>query len=291
MSDSAADPLGPDRPDEERIPIIRDLLRLPGATAPPPPARSAPPASPASPARVPTAAGRPAAGKPALGTGRSYAESDGNGPFLTPRRRRVLGVPGVVTLVLLGVFLTGLGLGQASGGFALPDWFGPADKPPPREFPVLEASRPTRITIAAIGVDAPIHDVGLAKDGTIEVPPVDEPNETGWYDEGPTPGEFGPAVVVGHVDTKTGPAVFAKLSTLDPGDTVEVRRRDGSVAVFEVNSVERFDKSAVPADRLHGDFSRPGLRLITCGGRWVGGATGYADNVVVFASLVSAHDL
>nr|WP_245870889.1 class F sortase [Asanoa hainanensis] len=206
-------------------------------------------------------------------------------------KRRLLGVPGVLVLVLLGVFLSGLGLGQATGGFSIsmPNWFGSGDKPPPRDFPVLEPSRPTRIKIASIGVDAPVNDVGLAEDGTIAVPPVDEPNETGWYDAGPTPGEFGPAVVVGHVDTKTGPAVFAKLSTLDPGDRVEVSRRDGSVAVFEVNSVERFDKADVPADRVHGDFTRPALRLITCGGRWVGGTTGYADNIVVFASLVSAR--
>ncbi|MEV0718755.1 class F sortase [Asanoa sp. NPDC050611] len=245
--------------EHEQVPVVRDLLRLPGASAPPPP--------------------------PVTGV-RLTAPA-------TPRKRSPLGVPGVVVLVLLGVFLAGLGLGQATGGFSvsLPNWFGSRDKPPPREFPVLEPSRPTRITIASIGVDAPVHDVGLARDGTIEVPPVDEPNETGWYEDGPTPGEFGPAVLVGHVDTKTGPAVFAKLSTLDPGDRVEVSRRDGSVAVFEVNSVERYDKSEVPADRVHGDFSRPGLRLITCGGRWVGGATGYADNIVVFASLVSAHEV
>jgi hypothetical protein len=262
--------------DQERIPVIRDLLRLPGAGAPPPVAPP-PVTPPPSPAR-PTVQGPIARARPVE---------------RSTRRRRLLGVPGVLTLVLLGVFLSGLGLGQATGGFpvSLPNWFGSGDKPPPRDFPVLDPSRPTRITIASIGVDAPVHDVGLAEDGTIAVPPVDEPNETGWYDAGPTPGEFGPAVVVGHVDTKTGPAVFAKLSSLDPGDRVEVRRRDGSVAVFEVNSVERFDKAEVPADRLHGDFTRPGLRLITCGGRWVGGETGYADNIVVFASLVSARDL
>ncbi len=261
--------------DQERIPVIRDLLRLPGAGAPPPVAP--PPVTPA-----PSTGPGPAAQARLVGLAERSA-----------RRRRLLGVPGVLALVLLGVFLSGLGLGQATGGFSvsLPNWFGSGDKPPPRDFPVLEPSRPTRITIASIGVDAPVHDVGLAEDGTIAVPPVNEPNETGWYDDGPTPGEFGPAVVVGHVDTKTGPAVFAKLSTLDPGDRVEVSRRDGSVAVFEVDSVERFDKGDVPADRVHGDFTRPGLRLITCGGRWVGGATGYADNIVVFASLVSARDV
>jgi hypothetical protein len=268
----------------EQIPVIRDLLRLPGASAPAPvaPAAAVPPATDPGPTAGTTDPGQKAAASARVV---GLAESPA-------KRRRRLGVPGVLALLLLGVFLSGLGLGQATGGFSLPSfsWFGPDAKPPPREFPVLEASRPTRIAIPEIGVNAPVHDVGLADDGTIAVPPVNEPNETGWYESGPTPGEFGPAVLVGHVDTKSGPAVFAKLSALDPGDRVEVTRRDRSVAVFEVNSVERFDKTSVPADRVYGDFTRPGLRLITCGGRWVGGATGYEDNIVVFASLVSAHD-
>jgi hypothetical protein len=265
----------------EQLPVIRDLLRLPGASAPPPVAPAA-----AVPAPGPTA-GTTDPGPKAAASARVVGLAE-----RPVKQRRRLGVPGVVALLLLGVFLSGLGLGQATGGFSLPSfsWFGPDAKPPPREFPVLEASRPTRIAIPEIGVNAPVHDVGLADDGTIAVPPVNEPNETGWYESGPTPGEFGPAVLVGHVDTKTGPAVFAKLAALDPGDRVEVTRRDRSVAVFEVNSVERFDKTSVPADRVYGDFSRPALRLITCGGRWVGGATGYEDNIVVFASLVSAHD-
>jgi len=241
--------------DPERLPVIRDLLRLPAAAPP-----EAPPPAPAPPAAPPPA----------------------------PAGRPWWRVPLAVLIVLVGVFTIGMGLGRMTGTVSLPRWFGPDAKPPPREFPVLEPSRPTRIAIPAIRVDAPIHDVGLARDGTIEVPAVTRPNEAGWYDESPTPGQFGPAVVVGHVDTKTGPAVFAKLADLEPGDRVEVTRRDRSVAVFEVNSVEQFDKGALPADRVYGDFSRPGLRLITCGGRWVGGSTGYQDNVVVFASLVSA---
>jgi sortase (surface protein transpeptidase) len=97
-------------------------------------------------------------------------------------------------------------------------------------------------------------------------------------------------VIVGHVDTHTGPAVFHELKELRSGDRVEVRRADRSVAVFEVDAVHRYDKNALPVDEVYGDFSRPRLRLITCGGRWVGGETGYADNVVVYASLVKARD-
>jgi sortase (surface protein transpeptidase) len=118
---------------------------------------------------------------------------------------------------------------------------------------------------------------------------VDRRNEAGWYRDGPTPGQFGPAVLVGHVDTRTGPAVFKQLGDLRPGARIEIARQDGQVGVFEVNSVEEFHKDHLPPDRVYGDFSRPGLRLITCGGDWVGGNLGYADNIVVFASLVGAH--
>jgi hypothetical protein len=193
--------------------------------------------------------------------------------------------------VLLGVFLTGLGLSQLDGTIPLPGWFAKQGVPPPRAFPVLAPSRPTRVVIASIGVAAPVHGVGLAPDGTIAVPALDKRNEAGWYDASPTPGQFGPAILLGHVDTRTGPAVFSKLADVRPGARIEITRRDRSVAVFQVNTVESFDKTSLPADRVYGDFSRPGLRLITCGGRWVGGATGYADNIVVFASLVAARDV
>jgi hypothetical protein len=193
-----------------------------------------------------------------------------------------------VALVLVGLFAVGAGLGQATG-FDLRNPFRGTDKPPPRAFPVLEPSRPLRLTIPSIKVEAPVHEVGLAGDGSVEVPPLARHNEAGWFDLGPTPGQFGPAVIVGHADTRTGPSVFHDLGKLRPGQRIEVARRDRRVAVFEVNSVERFAKSALPVQRVHGDFSRPSLRLVTCGGRWVGGSTGYSDNVIVFASLVSTR--
>ncbi|GLI03886.1 class F sortase [Phytohabitans aurantiacus] len=193
-------------------------------------------------------------------------------------------------LVLAGTFATGMGLGQLDLGLLdLPSWWTPDGKPPPRDFPVMEPSRPVRISVPSIGLRAGVHGVGLAGDGSIDVPAATRHQEAGWYREGPTPGQFGPAIIVGHVDSRTGPAVFHGLRELRPGAKIEIARRDGSVAIFEVNSVERFDKEHLPTRRLYADFSRPSLRLITCGGRWVGGATGYADNVVVFASLVRAR--
>lgn len=204
-------------------------------------------------------------------------------------RQRILAGPLAVVVVIVGVFTAGVGLGQLTGTVDLSMAWTTGSKPPPREFPVMKPSRPVRIAIPAIDVRAAVHGVGLADDGTIDVPALDRRNEAGWYEKGPTPGQFGPAVIVGHVDDRTGPAIFHDLGRLRVGERVEVTRRDRSVAVFEVNSVERFDKARFPAERVYDDFSRPSLRLITCGGRWVGGATGYTDNVVVFASLVTTR--
>lgn len=188
-------------------------------------------------------------------------------------------------LVFVGLFALGAGAGVATG-FDLGDLFRGPDKPPAHEFPVLDPSRPKRLTIPAIKVEAPVLRVGLAEDGTVAVPPPSRLHEAGWFDKGPTPGQFGPALIVGHVDTGTGPAVFHRLKDLEPGQRIEVLREDDETAVFQVNSVERFGKTKLPKHRVYGDFSRPSLRLVTCGGRWVGGDRGYADNIIVFASLV-----
>jgi hypothetical protein len=211
------------------------------------------------------------------------------GPVRTTRGRRPVPIGVIsVALLLIGLFTVGAGLGQATS-FGLADLFRGPDEPPPRAFPVLEPSRPVRLEIRAIGVDAPLMTVGVAADGSVDVPPLKRYHEAAWFDEGPTPGQFGPAVIVGHADTRTGPAVFYKLGRLRPGQRIEIVRRDNRVAVFEVNSVERFAKHKLPVERVYGDFSRPALRLMTCGGRWLGGRTGYADNVVVFASLVASR--
>ncbi|MFC0527044.1 class F sortase [Phytohabitans kaempferiae] len=195
--------------------------------------------------------------------------------------------PVAIVVALAGVLAVGAGLTEETGLWAA---LSGDSKPPPREFPVMEPSRPIRIAIESIDVRAPVHGVGLADDGSISVPSVHRHNEAGWYDRGPTPGEFGPAIIVGHADTKDGPSVFFSVPKLKPGDRIEVTRRDRSMAIFEVNSVERFGKSKLPTERVYGDYTRPGLRLITCGGRWVGGSTGYQDNIVAFASLVETKN-
>ncbi|TDB76342.1 class F sortase [Micromonospora sp. KC723] len=200
------------------------------------------------------------------------------------------GLPVVLVAGLMVLIVALLGVERVTGLSLLPDRFIAGLRPPPRGFPVLPASPPTRIAIDRIDVRAPVHHVGIAPDGSIGVPDAARAQEAGWYDQSPTPGQYGPTVIVGHVDTNTGPAVFHGLRNLRDGDEVEVTREDGKVAVFEVDQVQRHGKEKLPVDEVYGDFSRPNLRLITCGGRWVGGDTGYADNVVVYASLVRASD-
>jgi hypothetical protein len=134
-------------------------------------------------------------------------------------------------------------------------------------------------------VNAPIMQVGLAPDGTIATPPLGDNNLAAWYQGGPSPGQMGPAVVVGHVDGPRGESVFYNLGKLKPGQIIRFTLADRRTAVFTIYSVEYYPKGRFPGSRVYGDYSRPGLRLITCGGAFVGGSTGYADNVVVYASL------
>ncbi|MER7460798.1 class F sortase [Micromonospora sp. NPDC126480] len=206
-----------------------------------------------------------------------------------PAGRSPWSIPLAVVLVLVGVFATGAGLGRTVGPL---DWAttAGADRPARGEREGLTASRPVRLAVPAVQISAPVASVGQARDGTIAVPPLERADETGWYDRGPTPGEPGSAVIVGHVDTKRGPSVFYDLHKLRPGDPVEVTRADGSVVEFRVDSVEHFPKDQLPADRVYVEDGKPTLVLITCGGDWVGGRTGYADNVIAFATMTTSRD-
>ncbi|GAB2693182.1 class F sortase [Kitasatospora kifunensis] len=153
--------------------------------------------------------------------------------------------------------------------------------------PPAQAAPPTRLVIPSIGVDAPVGPGGLNSDGTVEVPPLDQPSRVDWYDQGPAPGAVGPAVLLGHLDTKAGPAVFAKLPKLKPGDKIEIHRADGSTVTFQVRELHQYAKDAFPTDLVYGSTSTPQLRVITCGGSLQSNGH-YSDNIIVFADLVSS---
>ncbi|CAM5433807.1 class F sortase [Streptomyces avidinii] len=137
-------------------------------------------------------------------------------------------------------------------------------------------------------MDAPLTGLGLQSDGSLEVPPPARRDLAGWYREGTTPGATGTAVVAGHVDNATGPAVFYHLGALHRGALIEIAREDGSTAVFTVHAVEVYDAKAFPDSRVYGTSPRAELRVITCGGGF-SARTGYRGNVVVFAHLTGTY--
>lgn len=155
--------------------------------------------------------------------------------------------------------------------------------PPPAPLP---RSRATRLRIPSLGIDAPVVGIGLGADRQLQTPPVDKPKLVGWYEDGPTPGESGTAIAVGHRDTRTGAAVFAALGQVERGRPVEVRRADGRTAVYTVDKVRVFDKDRFPDKEVYGAARRPELHVITCGGLYTRRG-GYSSNVVVFAHLTS----
>jgi Sortase domain len=150
----------------------------------------------------------------------------------------------------------------------------------------MARSEPTEISIPRIGLEAKIVTVGLDAAGAIQVPPLEQAHLAGWYRLGPSPGEVGNAVVVGHVDSYAmGPAVFFEIGTLRAGDVIEIRRKDATVARFVVKSTGSYPKSAFPTDLVYGPSDQAGLRLITCGGQFDEAARSYLNNVIVFATL------
>jgi LPXTG-site transpeptidase (sortase) family protein len=145
---------------------------------------------------------------------------------------------------------------------------------------------PLRIAIPRIHVDAPVEALGQNADGTVEVPPLNRPNLAGWYKYGPTPGQLGAAVVLGHVDAQRHEAVFFRLGSLRHGDRIRVTRTGGSVATFAVDSVVPVPKDGFPTQSVYGRTSYAALRLVTCGGRFDTRTKHYLGNIIVYAHLV-----
>jgi hypothetical protein len=144
------------------------------------------------------------------------------------------------------------------------------------------------VDIPAIGVSSRLLRLGLNSDGTIQVPPLaTSANLAAWYKYSATPGQIGAAVIEGHVDSRSGPAVFFRLGALRPGDTIDVTRADGITAIFRVTGVREYAKSHFPAKTVYGAAGFAALRLITCGGAFDFATGHYLSSTVVFASLTS----
>ncbi|MEV4641372.1 class F sortase [Actinoplanes sp. NPDC049548] len=151
-----------------------------------------------------------------------------------------------------------------------------------RTYPAV--ATPVRLRIRALGVDSKVQRLGLQPDGTVEVP--ERPDVAGWYEHGPRPGQAGPAVILGHVDSRSGPGIFARLGTVRRGTLVGVDRADGSTVTFRVTGISRVPKVEFPTDLVYAPSLDATLRLVTCGGSFDRTRGSYRDNVIVFADKV-----
>lgn len=222
------------------------------------------------------------------------------------RRGVLLAATATVVLATLGIALLALGLG-AHGRLGASDTSTASTTPTPRAATSPAPSRPAPSRQSTrgsnpdfgsflpgsppVGLDIPsinlsssnFVSLGLQADGTIEVPR--DASRPGWFVPGPSPGQLGPAVIAGHVDSTTGPAVFYRLGELRPGARVVVTRADGSVATFSIDRVQSYDKDDFPTRDVYGTTSRAELRLITCSGDY-DDDSGYDSNTVAFAHLI-----
>ena len=209
------------------------------------------------------------------------------------RGRLITGAAWVVLLLALwlwGRHLTGAGnpiLGDVSRAGRLGAGAPPL---PAAHDPLGGRSRPVRIDIGAIGVHARVIERGVERNGAIEAPPYAHADRVGWYAAGPTPGQKGVALLVGHVDTDEDRAVFYALSTVKRGAVVRVRRADGSLARFTVERTRVVGRRDFDAKRVYGveREGRAELRIITCGGEFDRVRRVYSSNVVVSAYLTGA---
>lgn len=226
----------------------------------------------------------PARGSPAefvAVTGRSSPDGEGHDSWLAQDRKptrpnmRETARPGEGSLAPPG-----------RGVPELPDEGAPASDPATASGPVID--QPVRVAVPAIDIEAPVVPLGLRDDGGLEVP--SDFDTAGWWQGGSAPGEQGAAVIAGHVDSYTGPAVFHELHRLSAGDEVHVRGEDDTAVRFEVDRVAQHPKQAFPTDDVYGDTPEPTLRLITCGGAFDEARGRYSDNVIVFAEKLPTKE-
>jgi sortase (surface protein transpeptidase) len=168
----------------------------------------------------------------------------------------------------------------AAGVAALPVPTGPIVAPP--QSAAAQVARPVSLTIPLIGVKTNLITLGLAAGGSMQVPSTS--TVAGWFTGSPRPGAVGSSIIVGHVDSKTGPGIFYRLPELKRGDGIYVKRSDGTTAEFRVTEVQEFPKDHFPTETVYGPTPDAELRLITCGGTFDSVTGHYLSNIIVYAS-------
>src|SRR6266487_720325 len=201
----------------------------------------------------------------------------------------------LAAVALAGLLVPGCGGPGRSPAAAPSPRSGPATAAEPRQPPGVsgfrsvrtydQPARPVRLWIPAIAVSTPLVRLGRLPDGSLEVP--HDWDTAGWYERGPRPGQPGPAVILGHVDSRAGPAVFFRLRELRPPDIIRVSLANGRILVFRVQRVRRYPKDEFPAEAVYLPTLNRELRLITCGGEFDYASRNYRDNIVVYARLVA----
>jgi sortase (surface protein transpeptidase) len=171
----------------------------------------------------------------------------------------------------------------AAGVAALPAPTGPIVAPPQSAQPAPVAS-PVSLTIPLIGVKTNLITLGLAQGGAMQVPT--STTVAGWYTGSPRPGSVGSAIIVGHIDSTSGPGVFYRLAELRSGDDVFIKRADGTTAEFRVTSIQTYLKDQFPTEKVYGPTPDAELRLITCGGAFDYATGHYLSNIVVYATEI-----
>jgi hypothetical protein len=217
------------------------------------------------------------------------------------RKRNARLIAGGVALTVLGAGTLALGAVLRTPGPPAPADGGlvavaaPAEPEPAVVQSLAQATAPAmtldhspavHLTFPRMRIDTDLMVLDLDDNGEVGVPPDDPGAPAGWYGRGASPGEIGPTVILGHVDTRSGPGVFYGLGATKIADKISVERMDGKVAHYEVTRVVSYPQSKFPTDEIYGDTTASELRLITCGGRYDRAKGGYLDNIVVFAMLV-----
>jgi LPXTG-site transpeptidase (sortase) family protein len=182
---------------------------------------------------------------------------------------------GLVVVLALLALVVGMSSGSSSSSSAPSLLLGPA--------------APMKVTVPSISASSSLVPTGVLPDGSLDVPPLSQPMQASWYDKSPTPGQPGPAVVLGHVNGNGRPGIFANLDKVKAGEEVMIDRADGQTAVFTVSHVDTVPKDNFPTADVYNDTPDSQVRLITCGGDLDRAAHSYLSNVIVYGNLTSVR--
>ncbi|WP_406410987.1 class F sortase [Streptomyces sp. NBC_01614] len=209
-------------------------------------------------------------------------------PQPTPHGRQRLSAAWLGTRTAAAMMVA---LSAATAGCADLSSPGTTDAPVPGQSvqaSAMKASVPLRVEIPDAKISSRIISLGLNKDRTVAVPPIQKNDPVGWYKNSPTPGETGPSVLLGHVTVgRYGKGVFSRLEAVDKGDSILVTRKDKSTARFTVDRVKKYPRNKFPTDQVYANTATPQLRVITCAGSLNSRTGQYKENLIVFASLAS----